>query len=79
MIGAKNFSEQYILADLMADRLEKTAARGWPRKNDLGSVIAFRALAGNEIDALRGLFGHPLDHGAEAHGHARRGRSCWPR
>ena len=50
VIGAKNFSEQYILADLMADRLARTGARV-TEKNDLGSVIAFRALAGNEIDA----------------------------
>ncbi len=50
VIGAKNFSEQYILSDLMADRLEQTGARV-SQKNDLGSVIAFRALAANEIDA----------------------------
>jgi len=50
VIGAKNFSEQYILADLMADRLARTGVRV-TEKNDLGSVIAFRALAGNEIDA----------------------------
>jgi osmoprotectant transport system permease protein len=49
-IGAKNFSEQYILADLMSDRLEETGARV-TQKSDLGSVIAFRALAANEIDA----------------------------
>ena len=50
VLGAKNFSEQYILSDLMADRLEKAGARV-TQKNDLGSVIAFRALAANEIDA----------------------------
>ena len=50
VIGAKNFSEQYILADLMADRLRR-AGVGVTVKNDLGSVIAFRALAANDIDA----------------------------
>ena len=50
VIGAKNFSEQYILSDLMTDRLEQAGSRV-TQKNDLGSVIAFRALAGNEIDA----------------------------
>jgi osmoprotectant transport system permease protein len=50
VIGAKNFSEQYILADLMADRLRAAGARV-TEKNDLGSVIAFRALAADEIDA----------------------------
>ncbi len=50
VIGAKNFSEQYILAELMAQRLTH---RGLPttQRADLGSVIAFRALANSEIDA----------------------------
>ncbi|WP_174301381.1 ABC transporter permease/substrate-binding protein [Caulobacter sp. S45] len=50
VIGAKNFSEQYILADLMSDRLKATGARVVQR-SDLGSVIAFRALAANDLDA----------------------------
>jgi osmoprotectant transport system permease protein len=50
VIGAKNFSEQYILADLMADRL--TAAGAPVRiRGDLGSVVAFRALAAGDLDA----------------------------
>jgi osmoprotectant transport system permease protein len=48
-VGAKNFSEQYILASLISDRLQRTGARV-TEKNDLGSVIAFRALAANDID-----------------------------
>ncbi len=50
VLGAKNFSEQYILAGLMAERIEAgghTAAS----KEGLGSAVIFRALAGNEIDA----------------------------
>ncbi len=50
VVGAKDFSEQYILADLMADRLKALGARVVQR-SDLGSVIAFRALAANDLDA----------------------------
>ncbi|HEV2362765.1 MAG TPA: ABC transporter permease/substrate-binding protein [Caulobacteraceae bacterium] len=50
VIGAKNFSEQYILAQLMARRI--AAAGGEARlKEDLGSATAYRALAAGEIDA----------------------------
>jgi len=50
VVGAKNFSEQYILAELMASRLEKAGAQV-SRKEDLGSAVAYRALAAGEIDA----------------------------
>jgi osmoprotectant transport system permease protein len=50
VIGAKNFSEQYILAELMARRIEDDGATALQRTG-LGSVVAFRALARNEIDA----------------------------
>ncbi|MGZ6018294.1 MAG: ABC transporter permease/substrate-binding protein [Phenylobacterium sp.] len=49
-VGAKNFSEQYILAELMAERLEKAGAQV-SRKEDLGSAVAYRALAAGELDA----------------------------
>jgi osmoprotectant transport system permease protein len=49
-IGAKNFSEQYILAELMAQRLEARGGRV-TRKINLGSAVAYRALAAGEIDA----------------------------
>lgn len=49
VVGAKNFSEQYILAELMAERLEAAGARV-SRKEDLGSAVAYRALAAGEID-----------------------------
>lgn len=50
VIGAKNFSEQYILAGLMARRLEDA---GHPviRREGLGSAVIFRALASGDIDA----------------------------
>jgi len=50
VIGAKNFSEQFILADLMQSRLEAAGA-SVRRTDGLGSAVAFRALAGGEIDA----------------------------
>jgi osmoprotectant transport system permease protein len=50
VIGAKNFSEQYILSALMADRI---AAEGGSavRRTGLGSAIVFDALAAGDIDA----------------------------
>ena len=50
MVGAKNFSEQSILADVMADRL-RAAGYAVATKTDLGSVVAYRAVASGEIDA----------------------------
>jgi len=49
VIGAKNFDEQYTLADLMSDRLGR-AGFATTTKIDLGSTIAFHALAGKSID-----------------------------
>lgn len=50
VIGAKNFSEQFILAELMSAQVEKSGARAI-RKESLGSAVAFRALASGDIDA----------------------------
>jgi osmoprotectant transport system permease protein len=50
VVGAKNFAEQYILAAVMSDRIRKQGSPATARV-DLGSVIAFRALASNGIDA----------------------------
>jgi osmoprotectant transport system permease protein len=49
IIGAKNFSEQFILAELMSQRLHDAGATAQLR-TDLGSTIAFQALAHDEID-----------------------------
>ncbi|MFN3523234.1 MAG: glycine betaine ABC transporter substrate-binding protein [Phenylobacterium sp.] len=49
VVGAKNFSEQYILAEMIAHRLERTGA-SVTRKEDLGSAVAYRALASGELD-----------------------------
>jgi osmoprotectant transport system permease protein len=49
LVGAKNFSEQFILAELISERL---AGQGVAvaRKEGLGSAVAFRALASSDID-----------------------------
>lgn len=49
VVGAKNFSEQFILAELIADRL-RAAGASVETKEGLGSVVAFRALQSNDID-----------------------------
>ena len=49
VVGAKNFSEQFILADLMSDRL-RAAGAATETKQGLGSAVAFRALSANDID-----------------------------
>ncbi|MDF7775284.1 ABC transporter permease/substrate-binding protein [Sphingomonas sp. AOB5] len=49
VIGAKGFSEQYILARLIGDRLEAAGYKVEYREG-LGSAVAFSALAGGDID-----------------------------
>ena len=49
-LGAKAFTEQYILAELMERVLTETGA-DVERLDNLGSTIAFDALRNNEIDA----------------------------
>ncbi|MEI9803493.1 MAG: ABC transporter permease/substrate-binding protein [Pseudolabrys sp.] len=48
-IGAKTFTEQYVLAALIKDRLEATGLSA-SRRPGLGSNVLFDALAANEID-----------------------------
>jgi osmoprotectant transport system permease protein len=49
VVGAKNFSEQYVLAELIGQRLERAHARVTRRLN-LGSTVAYRAVASGDID-----------------------------
>ncbi len=49
VVGAKNFSEQFILAELISDQLRRVGATS-ERKDGLGSAVAFRALAASDID-----------------------------
>jgi osmoprotectant transport system permease protein len=50
IVGAKNFAEQYILAAVMTDRIRAQGSAATARV-DLGSAIAFHAVASNGIDA----------------------------
>jgi osmoprotectant transport system permease protein len=49
VVGAKNFSEQYILASAISGRLRAAGFRT-ERRDDLGSAVAYRALAAGDID-----------------------------
>ncbi len=48
-IGAKNFSEQYILARLIGDRLER-AGYTVRYRDGLGSAVIYGALSGGDVD-----------------------------
>jgi osmoprotectant transport system permease protein len=48
-VGAKNFSEQYILAGAIQDRLRAAGYRT-ERRDDLGSAVAYRAVAAGDVD-----------------------------
>ena len=50
VLGAKTFSEQYILSELMGERLVKAGAQV-KHRDDLGSAVIYRALAAGELDA----------------------------
>ena len=49
-LGAKNFGEQFVLAELMAGRLRNAGAEVKTRSG-LGSAVVFRALAAGDLDA----------------------------
>jgi osmoprotectant transport system permease protein len=49
IVGAKNFSEQFILAELIAARLRANGLSAATREG-LGSAVIYRALANDEID-----------------------------
>jgi len=49
IVGAKTFTEQYILAELIADLLEDAGMQA-RAKESLGSAIIFNALTAGEID-----------------------------
>jgi len=50
VVGAKSFSEQYILSALMVHRIHGLGAHA-TRRVGLGSAVAFQALAAGELDA----------------------------
>jgi len=49
VVGAKNFAEQYILASAIEARLRE-AGYTVERRDDLGSAVAYRALAAGDVD-----------------------------
>lgn len=49
IVGAKTFTEQYILASLIAERLQAAGLSASSREG-LGSAVIFEALASNDID-----------------------------
>jgi osmoprotectant transport system permease protein len=49
VIGAKNFSEQFILAALLAERISSEGG-AVSRRDGLGSAVIFEALAAGDID-----------------------------
>jgi osmoprotectant transport system permease protein len=49
LVGAKSFTEQYILARVITDRLSAQGFTAEPRSG-LGSAVILRALSNNEID-----------------------------
>ena len=65
VIGAKNFSEQYVLAELIAARL-KANGKSVETRSGLGSSVAFQALRSGEIDTYVDyagtLWSGPLGH-----------------
>ncbi|WP_375549499.1 ABC transporter permease/substrate-binding protein [Oceanicaulis alexandrii] len=49
LVGAKSFTEQYILADVIESRLRAAGAQT-DRRDNLGSTVVFDALRSGEID-----------------------------
>jgi osmoprotectant transport system permease protein len=50
VVGAKNFTEQFVLAELFADRIRAEGGAA-SQKVGLGSAVVFEALAAGDIDA----------------------------
>ncbi len=50
VVGAKTFTEQYVLADILAGLIREKTGRAARTLTSLGSTVAFDALARNEID-----------------------------
>lgn len=51
LIGAKTFTEQYILADILADEIKRETGAQTEVVQSLGSTVAFDALRSGSIDA----------------------------
>jgi len=51
VVGAKTFTEQYILAEILAGQIAETTGAATEVVSSLGSTVAFDALRAEEIDA----------------------------
>lgn len=51
VIGAKNFTEQYVLSEILAERIRRASGRRVLVRPALGSTVAFDALRDGQIDA----------------------------
>ena len=49
-IGAKGFTEQYILAEILGQQIEHETRRTATQRQSLGSMVAFDALVAGDID-----------------------------
>ena len=49
-IGAKTFSEQYVLSELLADWIQRATGLPTDVRSSLGSTVAYDALASGDID-----------------------------
>jgi len=49
-IGSKTFTEQYVLSELVAGRIERAAGRPSEAVQSLGSTVLFDALASGDLD-----------------------------
>ena len=85
-IGAKTFTEQYILSEILAGQIARTTNLETRAVPSLGSTVAFDALRDGALDCLRRLLGHHLgdDHAAQRRARgprrrARRGDALSPR
>jgi osmoprotectant transport system permease protein len=50
IVGAKTFTEQYVLAEIIAQQVERDTGRRAEIRASLGSSVAFDALCSSEID-----------------------------
>jgi len=49
-IGAKGFTEQYVLAELLTQWIEQDTGHPTAQRQSLGSIVAFDALAAGDVD-----------------------------
>ena len=77
MVGAKNFSEQYILADLMADRLQAAGADVSSRRRTSARPSPIDALEAGEIDAYVDYSGTLWTNVLKRTDNPGRARRCW--